>query len=253
MKQFQILKKFTIIKFGKWLSILLFVCLISAFLYGLYFIKNWITDEKTLPITYFSLTGTQQYVSTASVKKILLSQGDKLNFFTINIAEIQKKIDALPWVYSASIRKHWPDKLDIHIVEQSIAAVWNNKALLNRFGDLIDVSPSGFEKKFVVLKGDDRDTYQTLDTYNKLLQLMKVSKFKIVMLSNDERNSTNIILQNGILLRLGKEQKLDRVQRFLIVFPLIEKKYDIQRIAYIDLRYDTGFSIGWKNQQITKH
>ncbi len=247
------LKKLTKIKFGKWVSILFFVCLIIGFLYSLYLIKNWITDDKTLPITSFILTGTQKYVSADSVKKILMSQGDKLNFFTINIAKTQKKIDELPWVYSASIRKQWPDKLDIHIVEQSIAAVWNNKALLNRFGEVVDVSPIGFEKNFVVLKGEDKNASQTLDIYNKLLQLMKVSKFKIVMLSDDERDSTNIILKNGILLRLGKEQKLDRVQRFLTVFPLIEKKYDIQRIGYIDLRYDTGFAIGWKNQQISKH
>jgi cell division protein FtsQ len=74
-------------------------------LYSLYLIKNWITDDKTLPITSFILTGTQKYVSADSVKKILMSQGDKLNFFTINIAKTQKKIDELPWVYSASIRK----------------------------------------------------------------------------------------------------------------------------------------------------
>ncbi|MCK5818395.1 MAG: cell division protein FtsQ/DivIB [Psychromonas sp.] len=241
------------LKVGRFVSILFFVCLMSGLFYSLYFIKHWITDDKTLPITYVSLTEQQKYISVESVKKILRSQGTKLNFFNVNIAEIQKKIEALPWVYSASIRKHWPDTLDLHIVEQSISAVWNNKALLNRFGEVIHVSPKGFEKNFVVLKGEDKDANQTLDIYNKLFQLMKVSKFKIAMLSNDERHSTNIMLKNGILLRLGKEQKLDRVQRFLSVFPLIEIKYNIQRIDYIDLRYDTGFAIGWKNQQISKH
>jgi cell division protein FtsQ len=84
----------------------------------------------------------------------------------------------------------------------------------------------------------------------KINQLLKVNKFKIASLTSDIRHSSAIVLENGIALRLGQEQKLDRIQRFLTVYPLLQEKYDINTISYIDLRYDTGFAIGWKNKDI---
>ena len=81
---------------------------------------------------------------------------------------------------------------------------------------------------------------------HKINQLLKVNEFKIISLSSDQRNSSDVFLESGISLRLGQEQKLDRIQRFLSVFPLIEKQYDITTIDYLDLRYDTGLAIGWK-------
>jgi len=55
-----------------------------------------------------------------------------------------------------------------------------------------------------------------------------------------------LVLKNGITLKLGKEQKLERIQLFLKAFPRIAKKYEIKTVDYIDLRYDTGLAIGWK-------
>jgi cell division protein FtsQ len=152
----------------------------------------------------------------------------------------------MPWVYSASIRKQWPDTIKIHIVEQSIIAIWNNNALLNQTGDIIRTSPEGISNKYIRLNGEDEFVKQVLQTYLEVEQLLKVNKFKIKLLSSDKRNSSKIILDNGIALRLGKEQKLDRIQRFLSVFPLIKNKYDVDTIDYLDLRYDTGIAIGWQ-------
>ena len=249
MKLFLVLKK---INFKKWGSIVFLVCVIAGLSHAFTQFKTWATNDKTLPITSLVLTGAHDDISTANINEVLLRQKSKLNFFTLDINAIQLELEDLPWVYSVSIRKEWPDTIKIHIVEQSIVAIWNNKALLNRFGEVIDVSPEGMKKDFVSLSGKDDYAHLTLDLYNKLLQLIKVSKFSIAELSNDGRNATEILLKNGILLKLGKEQKLDRIQRFLAVFPLIERGYNIETISYVDLRYDTGVSIGWKKLNKTK-
>lgn len=246
------LDKLKNITFEKWVSAFFLICVIAAILHGFALFKAWATDERTLPITSLILTGTHDDISTDSINKILLKQESKLNFFALDINRIQLELEKLPWVYSVSIRKEWPDTIKIHLVEQSIVATWNNKALLNRFGDVIEVRPDSVEKEFVSLRGGEGNEHLTLDLYNKLLQLIKVSKFKIAELSSNGRNATEIILKNGIVLKLGKEQKLDRIQRFLAVFPLIERGYDIGTISYVDLRYDTGVSIGWKKTDETK-
>lgn len=238
------------IKIGKWIGFFIFVLLIYALQDGFFKLKYWLTDHKSLPLTALVLTGDREHVTHDVVRKVLLKQEDRLNFFTLEIAEIQEQLEKKPWVYSASIRKHWPDTLKIHIVEQSIVATWNETSLLNRFGDIVNVVPDK-TNQYIALSGKDEHAEQILTTYSELKQLLKASQYRIAALSSDERNSTHLLLQNGIRLRLGKEQKLERIQLFLKAFPRIATKYEISTIKYIDLRYDTGLAIGW-NEVVKK-
>ena len=235
------------IDFAKWISILFFVAVLYLLQLSYSSLKNWLTDQKSVPLSALILTGDNTHITFEKVRGVLIKQQGRLNFFTVEIEQIQKELEEMPWVYSVSIRKRWPETLKIHVVEQSIIAIWNDTAMLNRSGDIIKAAPSSAVQDYVELYGNDEQASDVLDNYLKLSQLLKVNKFTIASLSNDERQSTSLKLKNGIVLRLGKEQKLDRVERFLTVYPLINKKYDVNKIDYIDLRYDTGFAVSWKS------
>jgi len=245
------LHKLKKVKISTWISFFIFVVLIYAVQNTFFKVKNWLTDEQSLPLTSLILTGELRHITEQVVTDILVEQETRLNFFTVEIAEIQKKLEDKPWVYSASIRKHWPDTLKIHIVEQTILASWNQKALLNRFGEIVNVVPS-LDDEYVALYGEDEKSEEVLNTYVQLNQLLKPSQYRIASLSSDKRNSSELVLKNGITLKLGKEQKLERIQLFLKAFPRIAKKYEIKTVDYVDLRYDTGLAIGWKKTQQNK-
>lgn len=234
------------VNFSKWISIFFFVTLLYLLQLSFVSLRDWITDEKSVPLSALILTGDNTHITFEKVRSVLIKQEDRLNFFTVEIAQIQKELEAMPWVYSVSIRKRWPETLKIHVVEQSIVAIWNDNALLNRFGEIVKAPPDSTVQSYVALYGSDEQASTVLNTYTKLHHLLKANNFAIASLSSDQRQSTSLILKNGIILRLGKEQKLDRIQRFLTVYPLIDKKYDVNKIDYIDLRYDTGFAVGWK-------
>ena len=237
------------VKISKWISLIFFIVVIYALQHSFSKLHDWLTDGQSLPLSAFILTGKSEHVPENDVRIILLNQKDKLNFFTVDIEAIQHQLEDMPWVYSVSIRKRWPDTLKIHIVEQSIVAIWNDHALLNRFGEIVKASPDKVRDNYVKLYGEDDQSNDVLNDYLKMNQLLKVNKLKVASLKNDKRHTSNIILQNGIALHLGQEQKLDRIQRFLSVYPLIQEKYDINTIDYVDLRYDTGFAIGWKTSE----
>lgn len=234
------------VKIAKLFGLLFLIALIYALQNSYVKLRDWLTDEQSLPLSALILTGSLEHITSSDVRTVLNAQQNRLNFFTLEITEIQSQLEDQPWVYSASIRKQWPDTLKIHIVEQSISAIWNDSALLNKAGEVIEASPEGIAQQYVYLYGQNDLSDQVLNTYREINQLLKVNQFKIVSLSNDQRNSTDIVLDKGFSLRLGKEQKLDRIQRFLSVFPMLEKKYDMETIDYLDLRYDTGLAIGWK-------
>ena len=233
------------VKISKWISFFIFLLLIYFVQNSFFKLKVWLTDQESLPLTALVLTGDRLHITDKVVTDILAKQKNKLNFFTVEIAQIQKQLEEKPWVYSASIRRHWPDTLKIHIVEQTILAVWNQNSLLNRFGEIINVVPENKEN-YVALSGEDESSEEVLNTYVQLNQLLKPSHYRIASLDSDKRNSSELVLKNGITLKLGKEQKLERIQTFLKAFPRIVKKYEINSIEYVDLRYDTGLAIGWK-------
>ncbi|KPU82042.1 cell division protein FtsQ [Psychromonas sp. PRT-SC03] len=237
------------VNFAKLLSLIFFIGLIYLLASSYFKLKTWLTDEQSSPLTELILTGESKHISVQDVRNILIKQKDKLNFFTLEIGEIQHQLEALPWVYSVSIRKRWPATIKIHIVEQSIVAIWNDSALLNRFGEIVHASPKKLKGQYVSLYGEDKFANDVLITYRKINQLLKVNHFKIASLENDDRQATQVVLRNSFKLNLGQEQKLDRIQNFLKVFPLLEKKYDVDNIDYVDLRYDTGFAIGWKQKK----
>lgn len=239
------------VRISKWISFFVFVLLIYVLQDSYFKLKFWLTDHQSSPLTALVLTGDRLHITEDVVREVLVNQEDRLNFFTLEIAEIQKQLEDKPWVYSASIRKNWPDTLKIHIVEQSIVASWNQKSLLNRFGEIVYVVPTE-QDTFIALSGEDKHSEQVLNTYLQLNKLLQPSQYRIAALHSDKRNSSELVLKNGISLKLGKEQKLERIQLFLKAFPRIAQKYEISSIEYVDLRYDTGLAIGWKKTETSK-
>ena len=63
-----------------------------------------------------------------------------------------------------------------------------------------------------------------------------------------ERFAWQLILNDGVTLDLGRENRVERIQRFMDAYPQIKiNKKKNQQVDYIDLRYDTGLAVGWKS------
>ncbi len=73
-----------------------------------------------------------------------------------------------------------------------------------------------------------------------------------------ERFSWQLTLNDGVTLNLGREERVERIQRFMDVYSLIKAQLKVEKeqnqaVDYIDLRYDTGLAVGWKTvEKITK-
>ena len=56
------------------------------------------------------------------------------NFFQVDVNDVQHQISQLPWIYSVSVRKKWPNELKIYVVDQLPVAQWNGDFLINNEG-----------------------------------------------------------------------------------------------------------------------
>ncbi|MFT5879835.1 MAG: cell division protein FtsQ [Moritella sp.] len=221
-----------------------FFCLVVFFLSWFFSrMESYLTDSSKMPMSELIIQGHRQYVTDNDVRAILLKNPAIENYFSVDVDRIQAKIESLPWVYRASIRKSWPDRVRVYIQEQPVVAFWNDDRLLNEDGIVFEADVSMAPKSLVKLYSPSDRIELVLGKYTKLNDLLQLNGYTIASLTLNLRNALTVVLSNGITLRLGREDAISRIQRYIDYVSALDK----EKIDYIDLRYDTGFSVGWKN------
>src|SRR5438046_1733765 len=57
------------------------------------------------------------------------------NFFAVTPAEVRAGLEQLPWVRRASVRRVWPDRLEVELEEHVALARWGDDALVSIHGE----------------------------------------------------------------------------------------------------------------------
>ena len=124
-------------------------------------------------------------------------------------------------------------------------ARWNDDMLLNPYGDTFE--SEGITLSLPQLFGPGGSEKTALEGYNAMKSLLATSSMSIAELSLSERFAWQLQLTSGIKLNLGRKEFIDRLQRFIDVFPLLSKQD--KPVKYVDLRYDTGLAVGWQSDE----
>lgn len=210
----------------------------------------WLDDEQQVPVQKIVISGTRLYIDDKQIER-LVRESQPGSFFKLDVNQTHHDVQAMPWVYRASVRKRWPNGLEIYVVEQVPVARWNDDSLLNQHGEVFDGIAVAYQAKLNLpsLYGPGGSEQTALQGYRDMQSLLEVADLRINELFLSERFAWNLHLDNGIKLNLGRSEFIDRLQRFVDVFPLISTQN--KAVDYVDLRYDTGLAVGWVNTQVT--
>jgi cell division protein FtsQ len=223
-----------------------FLAMLSALLWGLWSLVIWMTAANQVPVNSLMIQGEQHYLSREEVRQSVLALPEVGNFFTLEVDRVQQQLQSLPWVYQASVRKQWPDILRVYIVEQPVAAQWNQDAMVNIHGEIFRTRHD--DPDLVSLSGPDEESNRVLEEYRSVQKLLQPRGYRIDRVHLTPRRSWELTLSDGVTLLLGREDLEARLQRFIDVYPGIAER---ERVAYLDLRYDTGLAVGWKQDEET--
>jgi cell division protein FtsQ len=209
-------------------------------------LKTWLTDANQLPMTGLVIQGEHRYVDRDELRQALGRIPEVGNFFTLDVNQVQRLLQGLPWVHRVSVRKQWPDRLKIYIEEQQPQALWNESELLNVDGEVFSAPLERLQHSLVRLKGPQDQHQLVLETYRNINGLLKINGYQVSELEMSVRQAWRVRLADGLEVRLGRENLLQRIQRMIDLLPVIRDQ-DERSIAYLDLRYDTGLAVGWKD------
>lgn len=236
----------TQLHWGFWCGVGFFVLVILSLCYMGWLMSERLSAQESAPVTSVEIMGEMPYTTRFDIEKAIetINLG---NFFNVDVNKVQQKVADLPWVYSVSVRKQWPNELKIYVVDQEPVAFWNGDFLINTQGVAFQADTSRVAKHLPAFYGPEGSEQTALENYINLSEILAFGQLGIDELMLSERYSWQLTLNDGVSLNLGRENRVQRIQRFIDVYPQIkENAKQKQQVDYVDLRYDTGLSVGWK-------
>ena len=196
-------------------------------------------------LTILTLTGHLTHVDPAAVQRAVIPELGS-GFFDTPVDRIGDAVAALPWVASVSVRREWPHTLHIDVVEEAPVARWNDDGLMDAQGKVFVHSADKAYASLPMLSGREDSAQDVLAQYDTLAGLLQPRGIAIVALNVDARGAATVELDDGIEVRLGREDAEQRLARFsAIALPALAAK--LATVAYVDMRYTNGFAVGWKS------
>lgn len=207
-------------------------------------ISLWFTQEEKFPIQAVKMVGELRY-SDAEQLKITILPNIQKGFFAVNVSSVQEDLLQLPWIKQADVRRVWPGQLIVNISEHKPMAIWNETRLISSEGVLFEL-PREQIKQFSLprLFGPEAKQMLVWEQYLKMEERISPLLLQISTLELAQRGAWQLQFNNGIRVKLGNQDVLVRLQRFVTVYQQALKN-QADQIAYIDSRYTNGMAIGW--------
>jgi cell division protein FtsQ len=203
----------------------------------------WSLDR---PVRVISMDGSFQRVSPGQIEKAVAPFAHQ-GFMSADLDDIQRAVEALPWVDHARIARHWPNSLHVTVTEQTAAARWGDSGLLNTRGQLFVRVATHVPAELPRLSGPEGTETQVAQRYLSAQGRMLEAGMRIAAVRLDERGAWEMDLDSGVTVRLGRRDVDERIDRFIRTTSQVIA-HRLAEISYVDMRYSNGFAIGWRNQ-----
>lgn len=238
-----------VVRWNFWLGILACVITIGGFTIGLMQLVAVLEDEQQVPLAHFNVQGELQQLQAEDIRRALTAE-PMGSFFTADVNELRQRVEQLAWVKKASLRKVWPDRLSVHVTERTPLAIWNGDRIVSTEGVVFDapLQEDKLTKPLPRLFGPEKAVAETLEQFSHLQQMLQVNGIEVHAMRLTKRFAVSAVIDNDIELKLGREATVERIKRFIDVLPHIaahENSKD-QVVEKVDLRYDTGAAVSWR-------
>lgn len=230
-------------------AVLLFALLSVLLL--LAFGADWLLRTDNFPVRNVRFEGEFKHVTQQELQTAVTGVVHG-NFFLLNLEAVKTRVESLPWVYKASVRRQWPQDVHVRFTEQQLAARWGHGAFLNQAGDVVRVTFNDPAVELPRLEGPEGTGPQVLEHYKKLGQILAVIGLKLERITLTPRRVWRLELADGVLLVLDRDQPEYKLERFARVYAQSLKR-QAANITQVDLRYANGFAVQQAGARIAGH
>ncbi|MBP5789127.1 MAG: cell division protein FtsQ/DivIB [Neisseriaceae bacterium] len=218
-----------------WLyTILVMIVLVGGF--------QWLINTPRFPIRQIDIaeknTTTFTHIGHQELEQ---ARQDSItgNIFSVNLNKIKARFEQIVWVEQVEVSRVWPDTIAVRIIERQPLALWNDEQLIDTKGKVFDASVNNPLPKFY---GAENSEKTMVKTYAALQKSLSAVDLTIEKLFCDERHAWQLSLNNGITVKLGRDDTQNRINRFVSYWQSTLKP-QAGAIDYVDMRYRNGFAV----------
>ncbi len=196
------------------------------------------------PVQTLRIDGALSHLQPAQVvETAAIAPGARL--FDVDLDALRTRLQGLPWVAHARVSRVWPGRIAVHLWERKPYALWGDAGLVDEEGVAFTPPAQDLPQGLPHLAGPNGRVAEVMQAYQVLTQALAGSAFVPDGLRLDPRGSWTMHTVGGIELRLGEDDPRSKIVLLqgAVLHTLAEK---LDQVAYVDLRYSNGFSVGWK-------
>ena len=196
------------------------------------------------PVRSVVITSSLQRLGREEVESMITAAIDG-GFLSLDIDGLCAVLETHPWIDQATVRRYWPGRIEVSIVEEVAIARWGADNYVNQRGRILPRDKVSGLDDLPLLSGPEERVEEVMREYRDISELLSSQGLRVSEFGVDEHQRWRLRLRDGIAVTLGRERLLSRVRRFMRVWEdeLQARRDDIQSV---DARYENGVAVLWR-------
>lgn len=230
--------------------------LLCILLLAVVLIYDRVSQQIVFPISQVAIVGELYNVDESLLKHLVLNDLQQ-GFFDVDLNAFVQEIESINWIAQATLRRIWPNKIEVLIREHQAVAVWGDKTLISSKGILFKVASLDQHRHLAIVTGHEIDAKELLLAYSELDRLITGFNLQVVALKRVKSGEMNVLFNTNLHATFALKDKQIQFNRFVALLSsgfihLKNNKNMMHKkpLKSIDMRYSNGFSVVWQEQQI---
>jgi cell division protein FtsQ len=203
----------------------------------------WAVRQPAFALRHVVVDGSLARASRAHVEAVIREEF-KGTFFTLSLTDARASLQRIPWIKSVALRRQWPDRLEVTIVEHEPLARWNETALVDTEGEVFSAD---FDGELPQLAGPDGRSGEVALRFREFGAALEPRALAIVELRLSPRGGWRLRTNGSaaMAIELGRTAPAERLARFVAYHARTVGALARAgtRVDYVDLRYRNGFAV----------
>ena len=166
-----------------------------------------------------------------------------------DLGAIENQLITMGWTRRVTVRRHWPDRLEVRLHKVVPVARWGAQGYLAANGEPMELPDAHHD--LPMLSANISTPQQTMEVYRLLQLFASRLNLQIVTLSESSQGEWRVGFADGMQVFLGARDVNARMQRFLRAYGNA-LRYQGQAVHYADARYTSGIAVRFKPEAINE-
>ncbi len=199
--------------------------------------------QRAFPVKSVQIEGEFKFLDKMRLQQQVAPVAEG-GFFSIDLSDIRNRLIQMSWVEDVSVRRQWPDRILVRVIEKQPVVYWGRKGVISSKGKLFEPE-NKLSIELPQLTGPEGQHKMMLAELARMQAWLLETGLYIQQMQQDARRSWTLRMTTGLELRLGRMQLHERLHRFVSVYET-HLKNEKREIKHIDMRYTNGFAVAWK-------